>query len=93
MRMIYIDALGKELPAEIYLDKEVYRCSIFPGSVAIVDTGTYVRYVYHHDDPITGVYIKAEQLTKSNKVSIINIASMFMPSHYLMVKPSERKSS
>lgn len=93
MRMIYIDALGKEWPAEIYLDKEVYRCSIFPGSVAVVDTGTYVRYVYHHDDPITGVYIKAEQLTKSNKVSITNIAAMFMPSHYLMVKPAERKLS
>lgn len=92
MRVVYIDEHGKEWPGEIYLEKEVYRCSIFPGSVAVVDTGTFVRYVYHHDDSVTGVHIKAEQLTKSNKVNIINIASMFMPSHYLMVKPSERKS-
>lgn len=93
MRVFYIDNLGKEWPAEIYLEKEVYRCSIFPGSVAVVDTGTFVRYVYHHDDPITGSTYKAEQLTKSNKVNIINIAAMFMPSHYLMVKPTERKLS
>lgn len=93
MRVSYIDGFGRERPAEIYLEKEVYRCSIFPGSVAVVDTGTFVRYVYHHDDPITGAHIKAEQLTKSNKVSITNIAAMFMPSHYLMVKLAERKSS
>ena len=93
MRVVYIDGLGREWPAEIYLEKEVYRCSIFPGSVAVVDTGTLVRYIYHHDDQITGEHIKAEQLTESNKVSIINIAAMFMPSHYLMVKLAERKLS
>lgn len=93
MRVVYVDGFGEEWPAEIYLEKEVYRCSIFPGSVAVVDTGTFVRYVYHHYDQIIGAHIKAEQLTKSNKVNIINIAAMFMPSHYLMVKPSERKSS
>lgn len=93
MRVIYIDALGKEWPAEIYLEKEVYRCSIFPGSVTVVDTGTLVRYIYHHDDPVTGAYIKSEQITNSNKVNFVNIASMFMPPHYLMVKPAERKSS
>lgn len=93
MHVIYIDALGKEWPADIYIEKEVYRCSIFPGSVAVIDTGTFVRYVYHHDNPITGAHIKAEQLTKSNKVSITNIAAMFMPSHYLMVKSAERKLS
>ncbi len=93
MLVSYVDNFGEEWPAEIYLEKEVYRCSIFPGSVAVVDTGTFVRYVYQHDDPITGAHIKAEQLTKSNKVSITNIAAMFMPSHYLMVKPIERKLS
>lgn len=93
MRVDYIDSFGKDWPAEIYLEKEVYRCSIFPGSVAVVDTGSFVRYIYHHDDPITGVHIKAEQSTKTNKVSIINIAAMFMPSHYLTVKPAERKLS
>lgn len=64
MRVAYIDGLGKECTAEIYLEKEVYRCSIFPGSVAVIDTGTFVRYVYHHDDPITGAHIKAEQQLK-----------------------------
>lgn len=93
MHVVYMDGLGREWPAEIYLEKEVYRCSIFPGSVAVVDTGTFVRYVYHRDDSDTGAHIKAEQSTKSNKVSIINIAAMFMPSHYLMVKLVERKSS
>lgn len=93
MRVVYIDSNYREWPAEIYLEKEGYRCSIFPGSVAIVDTGAHVRYIYHHDDPITGAHIKSEQITKSNKVNIINIAAMFMPSHYLMVKPAERKSS
>jgi len=93
MRVIYIDGLGKEWPAEIYLEKEVYRCSIFPGSVSIVDTGTFVRYIYHHDDLVTGAHIKAEQITKSNKVNFVNIATMFMPSHYLMVKSTERISS
>lgn len=93
MRVFYIDNFGKEWPAEIYLEKEVYRCSIFPGSVAVVDTGTYIRYIYHHDDRLTGVYIKSKQITNSNKVNFVNIASMFMPSHYLMVKLAERKSS
>ena len=93
MRVVYIDSHGNEWPAEIHLEKEVYRCSIFPGSVALVDTGTYVRYIYHCDDPVTGTYIKGEQTIKSNRVNIINIASMFMPSHYLLVKLSERKSS
>lgn len=93
MRVVYIRSLSEEWPAEIYLEKEVYRCSIFPGSVTVVDTGTFVRYVYHHDDPITGAHIKAEELIRSNKVNIINIAAMFMPAHYLMVKPSERKLS
>lgn len=93
MRVVYIDGLGREWPAEIYLEKEVYRCSIFPGSVAVVDTGTLIRYTYHHDDTLTGVHIKSEQITKSNKVNIMNIAAMFMPSYYLMVKPTERKSS
>lgn len=90
MRVVYIDNFGEQWPAEIYLEKEVYRCSIFPGSVTVVDTGTFVRYVYHHHDPITGVHIKSEQIARSNKVNIINIAAMFMPSNYLMVKPSER---
>lgn len=93
MRVIYIDNFGKEWPAEIYLEKEVYRCSIFPGSVAIIDTGTFVRYIYHHDDPVTGAHIKADQITNDNKVNFVNIASMFMPSHFLMVKLAERKSS
>lgn len=91
--VIYVDSKYKECPAEIYLEHETYRCSIFPGSVTVVDTGTFVLYIYHHDDPITGAHIKGEQITKSNRVNIINIASMFMPSHYLLVKLSERKSS
>lgn len=93
MRVVYLDEHYKEWPAEIYLEKEVYRCSIFPGSVTVVDTGTFVRYVYHYYNPTTGDHVKAEQLIKSNKVNIVNIASMFMPSHYLMVKLSERNSS
>lgn len=93
MRVVYIDSYGDEWPAEIYLEKEVYRCSIFPGSVTIVDIGTFVRYTYYHDDPTTGAHIKGEQITKSNRINIINIASMFMPSHFLMVKLAERKSS
>ena len=93
MRAVYIDGSGREWPAEIYLDKEDYRCSIFPGSVSIVDTGTFVRYIYHHNDPITGAHIKTEQITNDNKVNFVNIAAMFMPSHYLMVKLAERKSS
>ena len=93
MFVVYIDNFSNEHPAEIYLEKEVYRCSIFPGSVTIVDTGTFIRYIYHHDDPVTGVHTKVEQITNSNKVNFVNIAAMFMPSHYLMVKLSERKSS
>ena len=93
MRVVYVDRQFKEWPAEIYLEEEVYRCSIFPGSVVVVDTGTHVRYVYHYDDPVTRAHVKGEHITKTNKINIINIASMFMPSHYLMVKPSERKSS
>lgn len=92
-RVIYTDSNYKEWPAEIYLENETYRCSIFPGSVTVVDTGTFVRYVYHCDDPLTGTHIKGEQLTKSNRINIINIASMFMPPQYLLVKLSERKSS
>ena len=93
MRVVYIDNLGKEHPAEIYLEKEVYYCSIFPGSVTTVDTGAFIRYIYHHDNPTTGEHIKAEQIANSNKVNFTNIAAMFMPSHYLMVKLSERNSS
>ncbi len=90
MRTVYIDGFGKEWPAEIYFDKEVYRCSIFPGSVSVVDTGTFVRYTYRHDDPITGAQIETQQITNSNKINFVNIAAMFMPSHYLMVKLLER---
>lgn len=90
MYVVYIDSLGKEWPAEIYLEKEVYRCSIFPGSVTVVDTGTFVRYTYHHNNPVTGAH-KTEKITNSNKINFLNIAAMFMPSHYLMVKLTERK--
>ena len=93
MRVVYIDGRHKEWPAEIYLEKETYRCSIFPGSVTVVDTGTFIRYTYHHNDTVTGAHIKSEQITNNNKVNFINIAAMFMPSHYLMVKLSERNSS
>lgn len=93
MRVVYIDGFSKEWPAEIYLEKEAYRCSIFPGSVTVVDTGTFVRYTYHHNDPITGAHIKSEQINNSNKINFVNIAAMFMPPHYLMVKLAERKTS
>nr|DAK81906.1 MAG TPA: hypothetical protein [Caudoviricetes sp.] len=29
MRVVYIDKFDREWPAEIYLEKEVYYCSIF----------------------------------------------------------------
>lgn len=91
--VVYVDSIYNEWLAEIYLEHESYRCSIFPGSVTVVDTGTFVRYIYHHIDPSTGAHTKGEQLTKSNRVNIINIASMFMPPHYLLVKLLERNSS
>lgn len=93
MRVVYLDGHHKEWPAEIYLEKEVYRCSIFPGSVTVVDTETLVRYTYHHIDPITGAHIKTEQITNGNKINFVNIAAMFMPPHFLMVKLTERKQS
>lgn len=86
-RVIYVDSTHKEWPAEIYLERETYRCSIFPGSVTVVDTGTFVRYIYQHYDPVTDIYTKGEQTFKSNRINIINIASMFMPTNYLLVKP------
>ena len=93
MHVVYVDSNLKEWPAEIYLDRESYRCTIFSGSVTVVDTGTFVRYTYHRYNPITGEHVKGVQVSRSNRINIINIAAMFAPPHYLLVKLSERKSS
>lgn len=88
MFVIYVDNNQTQHIAEIFSKGGIYYCSIFPGHVTAnkMDNG-FIKYsYYHHNDAIEST-TRGEQVCKSKEINYINIASMFMPANYLLVKP------